>query len=277
MRALFTLTPDESKRLIGRAVARVAEVRQALDTGVLVIAVGSTASQVARACSGQDVDESRFVAGIVARGVLCVTPRSERLPNMVLRRGKVVDLMPLEALELPDEPKVLVKGANAVDPSGMAGVMMAARDGGTVGRLLARFLANGWTVVTPVGYEKLIPSVLESARLLGIDRLERSIGARVGMMPLVGAKVITEREALATVAPVEVTAVAAGGLADSLGAVTFVVEGRKAEVDRALVEVESVKGTRLPAPVVMRCAECHHECDFRGKADDELPSYLVRG
>jgi len=277
MKALFTLTPDESKRLIGKAVARVAEVRQALDTGVLVIAVGSTASQVARACSGRDVDESRFVAGIVARGVLCVTPRSARLPNMVLRRGKIVDLMPLEALDLRDEPKVLIKGANAVDPSGMAGVMMAARDGGTVGRLFARFLANGWTVVTPVGYEKLIPSVLESARVLGIDRLERSLGARVGMMPLVGAKVITEREALATVAPVEVTAVAAGGLADSRGAVTFVVEGQRAAVERSVAEVESVKGTVLPAPVVMRCAECHHECDFRGKADDELPSYLVRG
>ena len=195
MQVLVTLVPDESKRLIGRAVAKLPEVRRAFEDGLLIIGAGSTNSQVVEACTGEPTDPSRFVAGIVVRGTLCVTPRSERLRNKVFRKGADQDVAPLEALSWPDSPKVLVKGANAVDPHGRVGVLVAADDGGTAGRLLPRFLANGWQVVVPVGLEKLVPSVPDAVEALGRDRLDRSLGARVGMIPLMGAKVVTEREA----------------------------------------------------------------------------------
>lgn len=273
MKALLSLSPSESKKLIGRAVTSLPEFQRAFSEGLVIIAVGSTTSQVAKACTHNDIDESRFAAGIIARGVLCVTPRAQRLPNLVLHKGKPKDIPPLEALEL-DGPKVLVKGANAVDPQGMAGVLMAARDGGTAGRLVPHFQANGWPLISPVGLEKLVPSVLDAVSELGIDKIDVSLGARVGMMPLAGARVITEREALNTIAKVRVTHVASGGVGDSQGSVSVLVEGQSADVEKIMEEVKQVKGATIASPVLMSCETCHHECDFKGQSTQSLPPYL---
>ncbi len=277
MKALLTLTPDESKRIIGRAVAALPEVQEAMDQGLLIIGAGSTNSQVVEACTGKATDPSRFVAGIVTRGTLCVTPRSERLRNKVFRKGSEEDVAPLDALAWPERPKVLVKGANAVDTEGRAGVLVAAEDGGTAGRLLPRFLANGWQVVVPVGLEKLVPSVPDAVAALGRDRLDRSLGARVGMIPLMGARVVTEREAFDLLFHVSVRLVASGGIGGSQGAVTLLLEGSEKQVAAALAEVESVKGFRLPGPLIQSCRQCHHLCDYAGMDPDHLPEHLRGG
>ncbi len=277
MKALVTLVPDESKRLIGRAVARLPVVRRALDEGVLIVGAGSTNSQVIEACTGTATDPSRFVAGIVTRGTLCVTPREQRLANKVFRRGQEKDVAPLDALAWPESPKVLVKGANAVDVDGRAGVLVAAEDGGTAGRLLPRFLANGWDVVVPVGLEKLVPSVPDAVERLGMARLDKSLGARVGMIPLMGATVVTEREALGILSGVVVHLVASGGIGGSQGAVTLLLEGSDEEVGSALTEIESVKGFELPSPLLQDCRSCHHRCDYAGLDQESLPAHLRGG
>ncbi len=273
MKALVTLTPSESKKLIGRAVTRLPEFQRAFSEGLVIIAVGSTTSQVAEACLDTDLDESRFAAGIISRGVLCVTPRTQRLPNLVLHKGKPKDIPPLEALELQG-PKVLVKGANAVDRHKLAGVLMAARDGGTAGRLAARFQANGWPIISPVGLEKMVFSVMEAARELGIDRIDMSLGARVGMMALVGAHVITEEEAIRTISDAQVIHVASGGVGDSQGSVSILIQGDEQGVHKVMEEIQLVKGTRIAPPVLMTCHDCHHECDFKGQGAKSLPQYL---
>ncbi|MFH2008750.1 MAG: hypothetical protein ABI333_19340 [bacterium] len=275
MRALVTLCPAESKLLIARAVARLPQVRAALKHGVLVIGTGTTNAQVAEACTGIPVDGSRFVAGMITRGLTCVTPRDERKPNLVLVRGEAQEITPLESLELEASPKVLVKGANAVDPSGVAGVLMASADGGTVGRLLGHFQAGGWPIIIPVGLEKLIPSVVLASQLLGHDALDRSLGVRVGLMPLSSTHLITEVAALRTLGPLTVTQVAAGGVAGSEGSVTLVIDGDAADVEAALAEIEGVKGVQTPPPVLSTCAECGLRCDYSGRSRDQLPRYLA--
>jgi hypothetical protein len=275
MRALVTLCPAESKKLIARAVANLPEVKRALADGVVIIGTGSTNADVVEACTGAPTDRARFLAGMITRGLTCVTPRSARLPNLVLVRGEPRDVSPVEALELPGEHKVLIKGANAVDPSGMAGVLMAAPDGGTVGRLLGYFQAGGWPVVVPVGLEKLIPSVTDAASRMGRTAFDRSLGARVGLMPITSRFVVTEREALRSLAYVSVTQVAAGGIAGSEGAVTLVLEGDDPAVERALDLVEAVKGATGPTPMLTVCAECTHLCDYAGRSGDDLPRYLA--
>ena len=42
LRAAFAFTPAESKRLIGRAVARLPEVKAAMENDLIVVAHGST-------------------------------------------------------------------------------------------------------------------------------------------------------------------------------------------------------------------------------------------
>jgi hypothetical protein len=211
---------------------------------------------------------------MITRGVLCVTPREERSPNLVLIQGKQEEITPVEALDLDLKTKVVIKGANAVDPDGTAGVLMAAPDGGTVGKLLGRVMAAGHSLIVPVGLEKLVPSVARAVRLLGKQRLGRSLGAYAGMMPLVGASVITEKQALEGAAKVTVTQVAAGGIGGSEGAVTLLLEGERGQLETAIKEVEQVKGTRAPEPVLQQCGQCNHLCDFRGLTENALPEYL---
>ncbi len=274
MRALITLQPVESKRLIARAVARLAEVRHALEDGVVIIGTGSTNAEVAEACTGLEVDRARFLAGMITRGLTCVTPREERKPNLVLVNGVPRDMTPLEALDVPGERKVLIKGANAVDNDGVAGVLMAAADGGTIGRLLGPFQARGWPLVIPVGLEKLIPSVPRAAARMGRTVFDHSLGARVGLMPIASRLVVTEVEALRSLAYVDVIHVASGGIGGSEGSVTLVMEGDGAAVESALTLVESIKGAPPPDPVLQVCATCSHLCDYAGRSKEDLPPFL---
>lgn len=274
MKAMFVLSPPESKKLIAEAVLRMEDVREALKSGLLIIGAGSTNAEIARQCREEAFDAGRFLAGMIVRSTLCVTPREQRLPNLVLVSGKQMELQPKEALDLDVSPKILIKGANAIDPEGNCGVLMAAPDGGTVGRLLGPFMSAGWPVITPVGLEKLIPSVPQAVRQLGRWVLDRSLGARVGMMPLLNSKVVTEIDALRILAGVSATLVAGGGICGSEGSVSLVIEGEPASVDKALAAVEKVKGAEFPQPPLQDCRSCKLMCDYAGLENKDLPLNL---
>ena len=99
----------------------------------------------------------------------------------------------LDKLTLGD---VLLKGANAVDPYGNVGVVMASPVGGTMGQFYMALKAQGIATIYPVGLEKLIPSVEEAARYGGRLKLGRTIGALVGMACVADGDVVTEIEAV---------------------------------------------------------------------------------
>src|SRR3546814_20858166 len=71
MRAVFSITPWESKRLIGRAVAAMPEVRYAAKEAQIVIAHGSTNVYVAEEIMGDCPERDRYVSGQVINGTLC--------------------------------------------------------------------------------------------------------------------------------------------------------------------------------------------------------------
>ena len=160
---------------------------------------------------------------------------------------------------------MVVKGGNAIDPEGRVGVLLASRDGGTVGQLLVRCRAAGSTVLAPVGLEKLVASVPAAARALGQDRITRSFGAPCGMMELVGAEPITEVHAFEALAGVEASHVASGGVAGSEGSVVLALAGPAAHVDRAVELAESARRrARKPAePWKGPCEGCGFRCELR--------------
>jgi len=81
---------------------------------------------------------------------------------------------------------VVIKGANALDPDGIAGVMMAILLGNDRA-LLGPIMAKGINLVIPVGLEKSIPySVVDISKRIGIQRCTKATGLPVGMMPLPG-------------------------------------------------------------------------------------------
>jgi len=246
---LLTLTPAQSKKLIAEAVALHPAVRRALEEGTIIIGHGTTNAHVASRLLGREIDELKFAAGIVRNGELDVTPKGERLEAVILRRGKELHAQVAEVLLEFGSDDVLIKGGNAVDPDGVVGVVMASREGGTIGRSLGIVKARGATLLMPIGLEKLIPSVPEAARYMGQDRIKTSTGEKVGLMPVVGAEIITELQALRLLAGVKVIMVASGGWGDSQGAVTLSVSGQSPQVERAVQWAQYVKGRRSGRPV----------------------------
>jgi hypothetical protein len=297
MRALFVLTPAESKRFIGKAVAAMDEVKRALAKGKMLLAHGSTDVYVAEEIMGKEKfnairDRNVFLSGVIQRGTLCTVPSEEKPPLLVLNKG-VVEPPPLTMSELLkdfNQDSLFIKGANAVDPEGNAAVMMAHPEGGAIGWALSILLAQGIPHIVPVGLEKLVPSVKRSVELCGHQKLDFCQGLKVGMLPLAGAKVVTEIQAMKILAGVEAFHVASGGNTGSEGSVTLVVEGAAEGVDKAISIINSVKGepplkTRKPTcqdcvlyspamPESERKKGVAHTCRYNAKKEAELPPYL---
>jgi hypothetical protein len=297
MRALFVFTPSESKRLIARAVAALDEVRTALQRASILIGHGTTNVYVAEEILGRErvsrlFERERFVSGVTVRGTLCSTLAGEKPPILLLRRGEVerpADSMS-EMLRDFGRDSVVVKGANAIDPDGNAAVFMAHPEGGTIGWSIGTILARGIQLIVPVGLEKLVPSVKAAVALCGQATLDHSQGLKVGLMPLPGARLVTEIDALRVLAGVESHHVASGGNHGSEGAVTLVAEGSPPAVEKAVALAQSVKGepplhTRkglcetcvLSSPAQSRDDRLDpsvRRCQFAGLPEEALPADL---
>jgi hypothetical protein len=277
MKAVFTLTPAESRRLIAKGVAQLQEVRVALEKAYVVIAGGTTNAYVAQELAGLDIQPQCYTAGTSVKGVLCVTApadRDARLP-VVLHQGKRVtktipDVFKDFALE-----SVIIKGANAVDPEGNVGVITSGFDGGTVAATIGTVTSTGMKYVFAVGLEKLVPSVREAAAWAGSKTFDYSMGADFGMYCLSNGIVVTEIQALGILAGVEAKHLASGGIGGSEGAVVIAIRGSDAPVRQAIGLVESIKG-EPPVPALKgRCDNCPYpRCAFNGKSEAQLPAWL---
>ncbi len=232
----ITLTPPESKRIIAMGVKRLPVVQQAMKNGIILIALGSTNAFVAEELTGRKIDHLRYGAGYI-NGTTTVVPNDKRLPVIALKNGKEVNGDTI--INEMTSRDVVIKGANALDPHGVAGVMMANPAGGTTGGFIGTVMAKGINLVIPVGLEKSIPyPVTEIARRAGIQRCNKATGLPVGMMPLFG-KVITEVEALTLLGAEDVFPMGAGGVDGGEGSITLCVIGDKA--DEIFEHVQRIK------------------------------------
>ena len=153
--------------------------------------------------------------------------------------------------------------------------------------------ARGCKLIVPVGLEKLIPSVPEAARLCGQGTFYYSQGTRVGIIPLVNAKVVTEIQAFRILFGLEAHHVGGGGVNGSEGSVVIVAEREKEGLDRAIRLIESIKGEPPLRPKKSLCLNCLpttpsklakpeeqfpdlviNHCMFRGRREEELPAYM---
>jgi len=275
MQALFTLTSAESKRLLGKAVAALPEVKQAKENGYLVIARGSTNAFVLEELLAGPVDKERYVAGQIIKGVLCVLDPQQRNKPVTFHKGEVLAVEPGSVIDKLVPGDILIKGANAVDPFGNVGVLMAGPNGGTMGQFYMALKAQGVETIYPVGLEKLIPSVEEAARYGGRMALGRSIGCRVGMACVPDGRIVTEIEAIEILFGLKAVHYASGGWGGAEGSVTLLVEGEDDHVNLCLDFIEGIKGEKPLSGLKGPCKTCSAPCSFQGKELDELPTYLT--
>lgn len=240
--AAVALTPSESKRLLGKAVARLPEVQQAWRDGRILISNGTTNAFVAEELLGSAIPKFSYAVGVITDGLLSMTDQTRRLPPLMLHKGQRQTTDIRDFLKAMGKGDVIIKGANAVDPQGNAGVLLAGETGGTIGAILGISSARGLPLLMPVGLEKLVPSVTDIAQGWGQLDLRHSTGLRIGYMAVVNCEVITEIQALAILAGVKATHIASGGSGGSEGTVVLLLEGDEESVGKAIEVVKAIKG-----------------------------------
>lgn len=129
---------------------------------------------------------------------------------------------------------IIIKGANAIDPDGIPGVLCARRrpdtTGGTLGTFQIAAMARGVEAIIPVGLEKSIPvSVLVGSRETSSSAIDYVTGISCGLVPIFGT-VVTEVEALKTLICAEAIPMGAGGIGDGKGSIVLLLKGSDSEV-----------------------------------------------
>jgi hypothetical protein len=236
------LLPRESKRLLARAVLQMPEVKRVLEEGWFVAPRGLTPAYILEELTGQAADKGNSTAGIVTSGRLASVIEEDRLGPWVFKDGELSETPAPQALGQFRARDVSIKGANAVDHNGNIGVLAADGAGGTVGGIWGTLTARGSHWVAPVSLERLVPDVIEAARVCGNHLWDLTMGQAAGLMPIVNALVVTEIQALEILTGVTATHVASGGVAGSEGAVILSLSGEESVVQEAFSLLEAIKG-----------------------------------
>lgn len=243
MKALITLTTSESKRLIAKGVKGMPNIQNALEKHTIIVAGGTSNAFVAEELLGIQIeDKTGYTMGIVTKGELGVSRSSKKIPPYVITKGQAQETSWKEYLPKLQKGDIFIKGGNAVDHSGLAAVMVSDSMGGTIGAAQGLLYARGIELIVPIGLEKMIPDVRTAVNFMTKSTVDEAIGNKVGLIPMVGATVVTELTALETLYDLEARCIAAGGVDGSEGSVTIAIEGLDEEIQRAMQDIRSLKG-----------------------------------
>jgi hypothetical protein len=248
--ATVVLTPAESKRLLAKTVAGLPEVKNAYANGRLSVSTCSTSAFVLEELTGEKMSPYCYCIGMVTEGMLTASHKDDREVARFFVKGERVEQDAWTFLDTFEKGDAVIKGANAVDPLGNAGVLTSNNQSGTIGALISLLAVRGLPIIMPVGLEKLVASVPDAAAGWGQLTLKRSMGDPVWLYPVTCGLVVTEIQALGILAGVRARHVASGGLGGSEGAVVLLLEGYEENIEKAWDIVAGIKGE--PALAVPR-------------------------
>ncbi|OGD45491.1 hypothetical protein A3K69_06455 [Candidatus Bathyarchaeota archaeon RBG_16_57_9] len=246
MKAQVVLTPAEGKRLIAKAISCMEPVQKAYQEGILIVATSTSTAYVAEELMQKEIpDKGMFTAGVVTATGLNITKAEGRHSHHVFEKGKLkecntAELVPYLSRMGPSD--VFIKGANAIDSFGAAGILLAGAGGGTIGTAWGYIVSNGIQLIIPAGLEKLVPGPLDTLQsMMGTGVIDAAMGWKCGMIVVHG-QVITEMEAMKLLFDVDAVPIAAGGIDGAEGCKVFLVEGPKDNVELAMEVLGKVKG-----------------------------------
>ncbi len=239
MHIVFSLTVAESKRLIARGVAQSDVVKRALDSGIVAVGTGTTNGYVIEEITGESIDKKTSVTGRTLPAGYAGPKLTASYGDLVIRKGKRLDVPAKEILAEMGPGDVFVKGANALNyERNQAGVLIGHPTGGNVGLAIGPVVARRITFLHPVGLEKSVGADLdEMADILNSDAAGK--GPTLWVVP---GLIFTEIEALDVLASVDVVPVGAGGVGGAEGAVWLAAFGDREQLDNVQAIVDSVRG-----------------------------------
>lgn len=222
-------------------VAALPEVQDAMKSGMLVCATGTTNAYVLQELMGDRFDLRRYRSGITTPDAPEKNPKpaGEAIPDAVFRNGKLVkELNRMNAPEQMKKGDVYIKGANALDyVNQVAGVLIGGGSSGTLGAVMGNIIGKQITMIIPIGLEKLIYEDIDELYLYSKEPDFEG----PALWPLKGL-IITEIEALEILTGVQSTLYSAGGVAGAEGSVRLLIDGDDESVNEALALVKSIKG-----------------------------------
>lgn len=242
--ALVILNPSESRRLLAKATVALPEVQKAMKKGMIIIGRGITNAYVTEELLKTTIEpKAGQTVGLISRGFANVHTGPPPCTWHVIKDGKVIEGADsnVEILNFgPDD--VFIKGANAIDPLGNAGIWASGVKGGTIGMCWPIVTPRGAHLIQPVGLEKMVASVHEAAQHSSIYHFKLSMGIPGKIIPITTSKVVTEIQAFALLAGVKAYHIASGGVGGSEGAVALALEGEEEKVVQAFELAKSIKG-----------------------------------
>jgi hypothetical protein len=271
MLAQVVLTPAESKKLIAKAVTKLDVVQQAATDGMLVIHPSSSTYFIFEELIGVKPKTNYWVCGVVTPRGMCVEmamvlggyspPSMEYNPGELrglwaIKNGKVLtENTTAELMEQMTAKDVYIKGVNALDPQGNVGILIGKRGG--LGIVLSAWKKKKFTLIFPVGLEKLIPiSIRQAAIEAKQAKYEYGMGLPAGLFPCPDGNVITEIDAVKILSGAVAVPIASGGLGGAEGATTLIIKGTNEQVRDAIEFIEQSKGARLPSLRLSNCNDC---------------------
>jgi hypothetical protein len=236
----FCVTSSMGKRLIGRAMVGHARVQAAIEKGTLVIIAGTTNGYVAEEVLKSLGQDEGFSRTGFRRGV--TVPPGEQAPqagfpgDVVISEGQWQEGKTIfDVVDDLGAGDVVLKGANAIDPSGHAAVLIEDRKGGTVLAAMAAVVGRRVQMILPVGLEK---RVLDDVNQLAQKcNAAGSRGPR--LYPVVG-EVFTELDAIRQMVGAEACLIASGGIYGAEGSLWLGISGDEERVDAAATLIGSL-------------------------------------
>lgn len=285
MWAQVVLTPVESKKLISKAIVEMDIVKKALSGGTIILHPSSSTFFIVEELTGKEPDTDMWVLGLILPQGLCrAAGRKGKTPTLdhfkdintmmynfpfkwIIKDGKFYSGIPLgEILEELGADDVYIKGCNAIDRHGNAGVLYGHAGGGTIGHVLASQKKKGFNVILPVGLEKLISGTIkDAAKAARRKDYQYGMGMTCGLFPVKG-KSITEIDAVEILSGAKAYQIAAGGLGGAEGGTVLSINGDRSQVEKAIDYIEQSKGAILPQARAEDCDHCHSpDCHFPAK------------
>ncbi|MBC7195355.1 MAG: hypothetical protein H5U37_06845 [Caldisericia bacterium] len=246
MKAVFVLRPSMSKRLIARAVKEFLNSLNVLEKGIIFISLGTTNSYIVEELIGKTIEKERYMAGYIGDLKLNVLDKEKRLNPVILIDGKISDENPDEVVKRMGKNDVFIKGANAIDNEGNVGVIVADKNGGTVGRYIGTVISRGVKWIAPVSIGKLVQDVVEASYFAKIEEFDLSMGLPISIFPVVNAIPITELDAFEILFDLDAILLAKGGIWEDEASVVIGVEGEEENVKKAHEYIEKIKNENLP-------------------------------
>jgi hypothetical protein len=271
MLAQIVLTPAESKKLIAKAITKLDVVRQAAAEGMIVIHPSSSTYFIFQELIGAKPKTNYWVCGVVTPRGMCVemamavgdySPRTVKFDPGELRglwaikKGKALFGKTLsELMEQMTAKDVFIKGANALDTEGNVGILIG--ENASLGMVLSTWRKKKFTLIYPVGLEKLIPIPVRQATMEAKQaKYEYGMGLPTGLFPCPDGKTITEIDAVKILSGAIAVPIASGGLGGAEGATTLIIKGTNEQVRNAIEFIEQSKGAKLPSLRLSNCSDC---------------------